>query len=39
VASVIAGATKVEQVTANVAAGGWQPSPEVLAQVDVIAPR
>jgi aryl-alcohol dehydrogenase-like predicted oxidoreductase len=39
VASVIAGATKVEQVAANVAAGGWRPSPEVLAQVDVIAPR
>jgi aryl-alcohol dehydrogenase-like predicted oxidoreductase len=39
VSSVIAGATKPEQVTANVAAGGWQPGPEVLAQVDAIAPR
>jgi len=39
VASVIAGATKPEQVTANVAAGGWQPSPEVLAQVHTVAPR
>jgi aryl-alcohol dehydrogenase-like predicted oxidoreductase len=39
VASVIAGATKPEQVTANVAAAGWQPGPEVLAQVDAIAPR
>ena len=39
VASVIAGATKPEQVAANVAAGGWKPSSETLAQVDVIAPR
>jgi aryl-alcohol dehydrogenase-like predicted oxidoreductase len=39
VASVIAGATKPEQVAANVAAGGWTPSSETLAQVDVIAPR
>jgi aryl-alcohol dehydrogenase-like predicted oxidoreductase len=39
VASVIAGATKPEQVAANVAAGSWQPGPEVLAQVDAIAPR
>jgi aryl-alcohol dehydrogenase-like predicted oxidoreductase len=39
VASVIAGATKPEQVTTNVAAAGWQPGPEVLAQVDAIAPR
>jgi aryl-alcohol dehydrogenase-like predicted oxidoreductase len=39
VASVIAGATKPEQVAANVAAGRWQPSAEVLAQVDTIAPR
>ena len=28
VASVIAGATKPEQVRANVAAGEWEPSPE-----------
>jgi aryl-alcohol dehydrogenase-like predicted oxidoreductase len=39
VASVIAGATKPEQIAANVAAGGWKPSSETLAQVDVIAPR
>ncbi|HWE65849.1 MAG TPA: aldo/keto reductase [Acidimicrobiales bacterium] len=39
VASVIAGATKPEQVVANVAAGQWRPGAEVLAQVDVIAPR
>jgi aryl-alcohol dehydrogenase-like predicted oxidoreductase len=39
VASVIAGATKPEQIEGNVRAGGWRPSAEVLAQVDVIAPR
>jgi aryl-alcohol dehydrogenase-like predicted oxidoreductase len=39
VASVIAGATKPAQVAANVAAGQWEPSAELLAQVDVIAPR
>jgi aryl-alcohol dehydrogenase-like predicted oxidoreductase len=39
VASVIAGATKPDQVTANVAAARWLPSTEVLAQVDAIAPR
>jgi aryl-alcohol dehydrogenase-like predicted oxidoreductase len=39
VASVIAGATKPEQITANVAAGKWQPSAAVLAEVDRIAPR
>ena len=39
VASVIAGATKPEQVAANVAAGQWRPSAELLAQVDAIAPR
>ena len=39
VASVIAGATKPEQVAANVAAGQWKPSAELLAQVDAIAPR
>ena len=37
VASVIAGATKPEQVAANVAAGRWRPGPDVLAQVDAIA--
>jgi aryl-alcohol dehydrogenase-like predicted oxidoreductase len=31
VASVIAGATNPEQVRANVAAGGWEPTPEDLA--------
>jgi aryl-alcohol dehydrogenase-like predicted oxidoreductase len=39
VASVIAGATKPEQVAANVTAGQWKPSAELLAQVDAIAPR
>jgi aryl-alcohol dehydrogenase-like predicted oxidoreductase len=39
VASVIAGATRPEQVTANVAAGTWRPDAEVLAAVDTIAPR
>jgi aryl-alcohol dehydrogenase-like predicted oxidoreductase len=39
VSSVIAGATKPEQVAANVAAGSWTLTPEVLAQVDAIAPR
>ncbi len=39
VSSVIAGATKPEQVTANVAASSWTLTPEVLAQVDAIAPR
>jgi aryl-alcohol dehydrogenase-like predicted oxidoreductase len=39
VASVIAGATKPAQVVANVAAGQWKPSADLLAQVDSIAPR
>jgi aryl-alcohol dehydrogenase-like predicted oxidoreductase len=39
VSSVIAGATKSEQVAANVAAGRWALSAEVLAAVDEIAPR
>ena len=39
VASVIAGATKPEQIAANVAAGSWRPRPDVLAGVDTIAPR
>jgi aryl-alcohol dehydrogenase-like predicted oxidoreductase len=39
VASVIAGATKPEQVTANVAAGSWVLSDELVARVDAIAPR
>jgi aryl-alcohol dehydrogenase-like predicted oxidoreductase len=38
VASVIAGATTREQVVANVAAGLWQPDPEVLAALDEIVP-
>jgi aryl-alcohol dehydrogenase-like predicted oxidoreductase len=37
VASVIAGATKVEQVLANVAASGWELTPDELAEVDRIA--
>ena len=39
VASVIAGATRPEQVAANVAAGQWRPGDDVLAEVDAIAPR
>ncbi|MFL6139168.1 MAG: aldo/keto reductase [Frankiaceae bacterium] len=38
VASVIAGATKPEQVAANVAAGEWQPAPDDLAALDQVAP-
>ncbi|MFP5388727.1 MAG: aldo/keto reductase [Thermoleophilia bacterium] len=38
VASVIAGATKPEQIAANVAALGWQPSEADLAELDRIAP-
>jgi aryl-alcohol dehydrogenase-like predicted oxidoreductase len=36
VASVIAGATRVEQVHANAAASGWQPDPEEVAELDTI---
>ncbi len=39
VASVIAGATRPEQVAANVAAGEWCPGDDVLDEVDAIAPR
>jgi aryl-alcohol dehydrogenase-like predicted oxidoreductase len=38
VGSVIAGATKPEQVVANVAAIGWKPSEDDLAELDRIAP-
>lgn len=38
VGSVIAGATRPEQVAANVAALRWQPSAEDLAELDRIAP-
>lgn len=37
--SVIAGATKPEQIEANVKAGAWVPTPEDLAEIDRIAPR
>jgi aryl-alcohol dehydrogenase-like predicted oxidoreductase len=37
VASVIAGATKVEQLVANVAASRWELTPDELAEVDRIA--
>jgi aryl-alcohol dehydrogenase-like predicted oxidoreductase len=36
--SVIAGATSAEQVRANAAAGGWEPSESDLADIDKIAP-
>ncbi len=39
VSSVIAGATKPEQVHANAAAGLWEPTPEDLAALDEIVPR
>ncbi len=39
VASVIAGATRPEQIAANVAGGSWRPGADVLAAVDTIAPR
>jgi aryl-alcohol dehydrogenase-like predicted oxidoreductase len=38
VGSVIAGATKPEQVLGNVGAARWQPSEEDLAELDRIAP-
>ncbi|GAA1349103.1 aldo/keto reductase [Falsarthrobacter nasiphocae] len=38
VASVIAGATRPEQVRANAAAGGWVPSAADLAEIDGIFP-
>jgi aryl-alcohol dehydrogenase-like predicted oxidoreductase len=36
VSSVIAGATKAEQVRANVAAGSWELGADVLAEVDAV---
>jgi aryl-alcohol dehydrogenase-like predicted oxidoreductase len=39
VGSVIAGATKPEQIDQNVAAGGWRLTPEELAEVDAISKR
>lgn len=36
ISSVIAGATKPEQIAANVGAAGWQMTPEDLAQIDAI---
>jgi aryl-alcohol dehydrogenase-like predicted oxidoreductase len=39
VASVIAGATRPEQVLANVKAVDWQPTPEDLDALDAIVPR
>lgn len=38
VASVIAGATKPEQVRANVAAAAWVLSPDEVAEIDALAP-
>jgi len=38
VASVIAGATRPEQVTANVAAGSWEPTEEELDAIDAVVP-
>jgi aryl-alcohol dehydrogenase-like predicted oxidoreductase len=39
VGSVIAGATRPEQVKANAAAGAWVPTPDDLAALDALAPR
>ena len=39
VASVIAGATAPEQITANVAAGLYRPSADAMTQINTIAPR
>jgi aryl-alcohol dehydrogenase-like predicted oxidoreductase len=39
VGSVIAGATRPEQVKANAAAGDWEPTAEDLTALDTIAPR
>ena len=39
VASIIAGATRPEQVRANVRAAGWVLAPEEVAQVNAIAPQ
>lgn len=39
VSSIIAGATSVEQIRANVAAVGWKLSREELTEIDRIAPR
>jgi aryl-alcohol dehydrogenase-like predicted oxidoreductase len=39
VASVIAGATRPEQVVANVKAGEWEPTADDLAAIDAIVPR
>jgi aryl-alcohol dehydrogenase-like predicted oxidoreductase len=36
--SVIAGATKPEQIAANVAAGEWEPTPDELAELNEIVP-
>ena len=38
IASVIAGATRPEQIRRNAQAGGWQPSPEDLEELDAIFP-
>ncbi len=37
-ASVIAGATKPEQIAANVAAAEWEPTAEELAEIDALVP-
>jgi aryl-alcohol dehydrogenase-like predicted oxidoreductase len=38
VTSVIAGATRPEQVMANVAAGEWEPTADDLAALDAVVP-
>jgi aryl-alcohol dehydrogenase-like predicted oxidoreductase len=39
VSSVIAGATRPEQVVANVKAGEWEPTADDLAAIDAVVPR
>jgi aryl-alcohol dehydrogenase-like predicted oxidoreductase len=39
VASVIAGATKPEQIRENAEAASWEPSDEDLAELDEIFPK
>jgi aryl-alcohol dehydrogenase-like predicted oxidoreductase len=39
VTSVISGATRPDQVAANVAAGEWEPTPEDVVALDAVVPR
>ena len=37
VSTVITGATKIEQISANVAAAGWKLTPEEVSQLDQLS--